>query len=122
MSTFLHKKLPSYSTLISGRFPRDEYGFPSQRLQIWYNDTEKAWKDPSPHYHTDSDEIFIVLKGCISVEVEGERVDVQAGEYICFPAGCLHNVIAVKTPIQSLMLRAPSANDKVQLSHINSKA
>ena len=115
MGKFLHKKLPSHSTLLSGRQPRDEYGFPSERLQIWYNNTEKHWQDQGPHHHTHSDEVFIVLSGEIVVEVEGEQVTVGPGEYCCFQAGVVHHVVEVHPPVESLMLRAPSIDDKVTL-------
>ena len=113
MAGFFHRKLPEYSSLLSGRLPRDENGFASDRLQIWYNHTAKTWQDPVPHYHTNSDEIFVVLKGSIVVEVEGERITIGAREYCCFPAGLPHSVVEVYPPVESLMIRAPSLDDKV---------
>ncbi|MDH5507776.1 MAG: cupin domain-containing protein, partial [Anaerolineae bacterium] len=105
MASFFHKKLPGYSTLLSGQQPRDEYSFHSDRLQIWYNNTERGWQDAAAHYHTDSDEVFIMLKGSIVVEVEGERVTIGPGEYCCFAAGVVHAVVEAHPPIESLMLR-----------------
>jgi mannose-6-phosphate isomerase-like protein (cupin superfamily) len=113
MTRFHHRKLPNFSTLLSGRLPRDEIGFQSERLQIWYNNRDTAWQDPAPHYHRESDECFIVLKGSLVVEVEGERFAVSAGEFCCFPAGVYHSVIELETPFESLMIRAPSIEDKV---------
>ena len=113
MKRFQHSKLPDHSTLLSGPQPRDEYGFKSDQLQIWYNNTTQVWDDPAPHFHTHSDEIFIILKGSISVEVEGERIKVTSGEYCCFPAGVTHSVVAVQPPVESLMIRAPAVDDKV---------
>ena len=110
---FHHHKLPDFSTLLSGRVPRDAIGFQSERLQIWYNNTETAWEDPAPHYHTDSDECFIILSGEIIVDVEGERFTVKAGEFCCFPVGVWHSVVEVHPPVESLMIRAPSIDDKV---------
>src|SRR5690349_1621503 len=72
MSKFHHRKLPDHSTLLSGPRPRDEVGFASERLQIWYNNTVETWVDPAPHMHLESDECFIVLCGSLLVEVEGE--------------------------------------------------
>ena len=109
---FHHRKLPGYSTLLSGRMPPDAVGFRSDRLQIWYNQTNQPWHDPAPHFHTDSDECFIVLRGEIVVEVEGERHVIGPGEFCCFPVGVLHSVIAVHPPVESLMIRAPSIEDK----------
>jgi hypothetical protein len=41
LAQFHHRKFPDYSTLLSGRVPPDDVGFPSDRLQIWYNNTER---------------------------------------------------------------------------------
>lgn len=116
MPHFHHRKLPDYSTLLSGHTPPDDVGFRSERLQIWYNNTEKHWVDPAPHKHLESDECFIVLKGEIVVEVEGERFTVGPREFCCFPRGVYHSVIETHPPLESLMLRAPSIDDKVYVS------
>lgn len=113
MKTFHHHKLPDHSTLLSGPQPRDEYGFISDKLQIWYNNTSEAREDSSPHLHTQSDEIFILLKGSISVEVDGQRFEVGPREFCCFPAGVTHSVEEVHPPVESLMIRAPAVSDKV---------
>lgn len=113
MRRLMHKALPKFSTLLCGRQPRDDYGFQSGNLQTWHNDTEKRWQDPAPHYHTDSDEIFIVLQGCIMIQVEGQTHTINAGEYYCFGVGVVHSLIAGEPPVQSLMIRAPSIEDKI---------
>lgn len=47
------------------------------------------------------------------VEVEGERYLISEGEYCCFRAGVYHSIVEVYPPVESLMLRAPSVDDKV---------
>ena len=113
---FHHRKLPSYSTLLCGHTPPDEVGFQSDRLQIWYNNSTKPWHDEAPHAHQESDECFIVLRGTLVVEVEGEHHIIQAGEFCCFPRGVFHSVIEAQPPFETLMIRAPSVNDKVYRS------
>jgi mannose-6-phosphate isomerase-like protein (cupin superfamily) len=115
MPPFHHFPLPNYSTLLCGRAPRDSVGFQSDALQIWYNNTTKGWKDNGIHKHLESDECFIVLKGQITVEVEGQRFTVGPREFCCFPRGVYHAVIEVQPPVESLMIRAPSVEDKVYL-------
>ncbi len=110
-----HRRLPSHSTLLSGSAPRDEHGFQSGALQIWYNNTDKSWVGAGEqlHFHTESDECFIVLRGSLEVRVDGETHTIAAGEYVCFPAGQAHAVAAVHPPVETLMIRAPSVADKV---------
>ena len=113
MSRFHHAKLPDFSTILAGHTPQNEVGFRSERLQILYNNTDEPWQDEGLHAHEESDECFIVLKGQLTVNVEGEIHVISAGEFCCFPVGVYHAVVAVQTPAETLMIRAPSINDKV---------
>jgi len=115
MKKYHHKKLPDFSTLLSGHSPQDKYGFESNKIQIWYNNTEESWVEDGelPHKHRESDECFIVLNGTLVVDVEGEQFSIGPGEYCFFPSGVFHNILEVKTPVETLMIRSPSINDKM---------
>ena len=115
MKKFHHRKLPERSTLLSGRVPPDDTGFPSHHLQIWYNNTDKNWvgRGETPHKHLQSDECFIVLSGTLIVDVEGETFFIGPREFCCFPAGVYHAVLEVHPPVETFMIRAPSVEDKV---------
>jgi mannose-6-phosphate isomerase-like protein (cupin superfamily) len=113
LTAFHRRRLPDFSTLLSGHTPPNEVGFRSARLQIWYNNTTDGWADPTPHLHRESDECFVVLRGTLIVEVEGERFAIGPREFCCFPAGVWHAVVEVRPPVESLMIRAPSIDDKV---------
>jgi mannose-6-phosphate isomerase-like protein (cupin superfamily) len=113
VATFHHRALPTYSTLLSGRTPPDEVGFPSERLQIWFNHTTDRWVDAMLHIHSRSDECFIVLSGSLVVEVDGTQITIGPREFCCFPSGTPHAVVDVHLPVETLMIRAPSIDDKV---------
>jgi mannose-6-phosphate isomerase-like protein (cupin superfamily) len=99
--------------VLCGPDPPDTLGFQSDRIQILWNNSNQAWTDPGQHLHTDSDEVYIVLKGAMVLEVEDEHLTVSAGE-ICFvSSGTFHAIISVETPIQSLVIRSPASQDKV---------
>ncbi len=112
MSLFHHRKLPDHSALLSGHTPPDDIGFESRLLQIWYNNTMASWSDLAPHAHAESDECFIVLRGSLLIEVEGEQHVIGEREFCCFPRGVYHAVISAQTPIETLMIRSPSVADK----------
>jgi mannose-6-phosphate isomerase-like protein (cupin superfamily) len=82
-------------------------------LQVWFNDRTDGWADPGPHFHTQSDEMFVVLEGALVVEVDGGEIRVGPGEFCCFPAGLLHQILSIEPPLRTLMIRAPSVDDKV---------
>jgi mannose-6-phosphate isomerase-like protein (cupin superfamily) len=63
--------------------------------------------------HRDSDECFIVLRGTITVESEGHIFTVGPREYCCFPRGVYHALIDSRPPVEALIIRAPSVDDKV---------
>lgn len=109
---FHHQRLPRHSALLAGRIVPDELAFESDRLQVWFNDTE-GWADSSPHLHTGSDEMFVVLSGALVVEVDGQQIRVGPDEFCCFPAGLLHQIVSAEPPLRTLMIRAPSLADKV---------
>lgn len=113
MTRFHQRKLPDFSTLLSGRTPPDDVGFQSEQLWIWYHHTDEGWVEPVPHMHQSSDECFIVLQGSLIVEVEGERYTVGPRAFCCFPAGVYHRIVEVQPPLESLMLRSPLVTDKV---------
>ena len=118
MRDFQHRPFPEKSGLWSGRVTRAEASFQSDQLQIWYNHTDTSWvgDGEQPHMHLRSDECFVVLQGALVVEVEGQQHRIGAREFCCFPAEVVHAVVAVETPVETLMIRAPSTDDKVYLS------
>jgi mannose-6-phosphate isomerase-like protein (cupin superfamily) len=113
LAPFHHRKLPEHSALLAGRIPPDNLGFASERLQIWFNNTETPWTDVGLHAHQDSDECFVALRGMLIVDVEGERRTIGPREFCCFPCGMFHAVVQVVPPVETLMIRAPSVDDKV---------
>ena len=46
------------------------------------------------HSHQDEDELFLVLKGQLRIEMEGNTVELDAGEMFVVPKGVRHNPIA----------------------------
>ena len=63
--------------------------------------------------HLRSDECFVVLQGALIVDVAGHRHRIGAREFCCFPAGLAHAIVAVEPPVETLMIRAPSTDDKI---------
>ncbi len=106
-----------------GRAPRNETGFRGARLQIWYNHTDELQQDDGLHAHRESGACFTALQGSLTVGVSGERHTIRAGEFCCFPVGVHHALLEVGTPVETLMIRAPSVEDKVYppFGHLDSR-
>jgi len=46
------------------------------------------------HAHENEDELFLVLKGCLRIELEGHTVELLEGEMYVVPKGVKHNPVA----------------------------
>jgi mannose-6-phosphate isomerase-like protein (cupin superfamily) len=46
------------------------------------------------HRHADTDEVFIVLEGAMSIEFRADRVDLKSGEMFVVPKGAEHKPVA----------------------------
>lgn len=113
MRSFNKGRLPSYSTLLSGKVVPDEIGSQSDMLQIWYNNSSSPWTDEGLHAHQKSDECFVILKGSVTVQVDDEFHQIEAGSFCFFPKGIFHGIVSVTPPVEALVIRAPSVADKV---------
>jgi mannose-6-phosphate isomerase-like protein (cupin superfamily) len=46
------------------------------------------------HSHENEDELFLILKGHLRIEMEGETVELNEGEMFVVPRGVRHNPVA----------------------------
>ena len=120
MPAIHHRKLPLelpiHWALLCGRAPPDDLAFHTNKLQIIYNNAAAPWRDEAPHAHSESDEVYIVQEGAMVIAIDGELIVVDAGEFLCVPTGTIHQLVEVRTPHKSFVIRSPSVNDKVNVS------
>ena len=48
------------------------------------------------HHHVNTDEVFIVIKGCMKIKFDKEAVEIKSGEMIVVPKGVDHKPFAEK--------------------------
>ncbi|GAF94042.1 unnamed protein product, partial [marine sediment metagenome] len=65
------------------------------------------------HYHTGSEEWFIILKGEARIKVEDEIITVGPREIIGIKPKVIHQYLGGKCPIEEFVIRTPSIDDKV---------
>ena len=46
------------------------------------------------HNHSDTDEVFIVIEGCLNIEFAGETIELNSGEMYVVPKGVQHKPYA----------------------------
>lgn len=99
-------------TVVSGRCPPTQDGFRSERVQVLHWQVDEEFHDPAPHYHRDSDEVYVVLDGSIDVVAGGDEIRVGPSEALTVGAGVVHSLVAVQYPARGLTIRGPSIQDK----------
>jgi len=57
------------------------------------------------HSHDGEDEMFLLLKGCLRIEMELETVTINAGEMYVVPKGVRHNPVAEQECLVMLIER-----------------
>jgi len=87
-----------------------------QNVEISFSKLESGF-NASPHIHTQSKTLVIVLTGGMTFSIDGEIVEVDGGEYIIFDKGSVEQVVSVKPHTQNLTLHTPSilGGDKKEL-------
>jgi len=48
------------------------------------------------HKHESEDELFMILRGSLTIELEGEKIDLHEGEIFIVPKGVDHRPVAVE--------------------------
>lgn len=102
--------------VLGARLPTDDPAF-SPYLDLGFNRLNAGWQDETAHFHTHSDEIFVVVKGEIELLIRGVPVTVAAGQLVGIRAGVAHQVIRVRAPVENYLIRAPGGGaDKIELT------
>lgn len=68
--------------------------------------TLPAGGETERHYHRVSEELYYLLEGCGTMEVDGEQRSVEPGDAILIPAGAWHQIKAIE-PLRFLCCCAP---------------
>jgi len=85
-------------------------------VEIVFGKLEPGFR-ASPHIHTQTKTIVIILKGGMTFSIDGKTVEVREGEYIVFDKGSVEEVISVEANTQNLTIHTPSVlgGDKKEL-------
>jgi mannose-6-phosphate isomerase-like protein (cupin superfamily) len=70
--------------------------------------TLEAGAGTERHYHGRSEEIYFVLEGSGTMELDGERRELGPGDAVLIPAGAWHQIEAGSTPLRFLCSCAPA--------------
>jgi 8-oxo-dGTP pyrophosphatase MutT (NUDIX family)/mannose-6-phosphate isomerase-like protein (cupin superfamily) len=112
MDSIRRASLDQRLTVIAGREPPTPDGLRSNRVQVLHWRVDAPFADATPHLHTSSDEIYVVIAGSIDVEIDGHTHHVLANQSLAVPAGITHALTRVHYPARGLTIRGPAVDDK----------
>jgi len=76
------------------------------KLQSLAEASLPAGKSTQRHYHRASEELYFLIEGCGTMEVDGESSPVGPGDAILIPPGARHQITA-DSPLRFLCCCAP---------------
>lgn len=73
-----------------------DYGSPKVigRVNDQYVKIAKVKGELAWHNHQDEDELFLIVRGRLVIQFEGEDVELDAGDMYVVPKGAMHNPVA----------------------------
>ena len=84
----------------------------SSGLMLGFNRNDHPWHTEL-HYHERSKEIYIILKGGLTLKVGEESVYVGANRMLVVEECVPHTIEDFHLPIEFITIRAPAEDDKV---------
>ena len=85
---------------IAGEHPRGEWAVVEWRI--------RAGDEPPIHTHTREDETVYVLDGAIIADVDGEKIQVEAGSYAALPKNMPHGLTVIGEEVRLLIGLEPA--------------
>jgi mannose-6-phosphate isomerase-like protein (cupin superfamily) len=81
-------------------------------MMLGFNRNDSPW-DTEMHYHEMSREIYIILKGGLTLKVGEESVYVGANRMLVVEKCVPHDIEDFHLPIEFITIRVPAEDDKV---------
>jgi mannose-6-phosphate isomerase-like protein (cupin superfamily) len=85
--------------------------FNGQQLKLAKVKGEFVWHD-----HKNEDELFLVIKGCLSIEFKDKTVEINAGELFLVPKGVKHRPFALEET-HILLIEPSTTRNTGEINH-----
>lgn len=83
---------------------------------VWGVEPAQEWRHERLHVHSQREEYYFVLNGCLTFELDGSNLSVNAGQIIGVRPGAAHKVVGGTGPVDVLFVRVPGGRgDKTVL-------
>lgn len=92
--------------------PNVSEGMRTRDIMLGFNRNDRPWKSEM-HYHEQSKEIYIILKGGLTLRVGDESVGVKSNQMLVVKEGVIHDIEDFDLPIELVTIRVPAVEDKI---------
>lgn len=83
-------------------------------LMLGFNRNDRPWESEM-HYHERSMEIYIILKGGLTLRVGDKSVEVRSNQMLIVKKCVPHDIKDFDLPVELLTIRVPAVEDKIIL-------
>ncbi len=109
------KNLPAGGGCLAGINLPKESGFYSEKMEVSFERADLRELPGPLHTHNKMDELVIVLRGRFVVEMDGEQLEINQGEYVFKNAGSPGRAIAADFETEILIVKSPSVAGDVSI-------
>jgi mannose-6-phosphate isomerase-like protein (cupin superfamily) len=93
-------------------------GAPHDRVAIRHSASVPPWADGDVHLHGESEEIYFVFGGELTLWVDGTVLTLKPGEALHVRPEVPHAVVGGSGPIEHFVIRAPGSDDRRTVGRI----
>lgn len=109
------KNLPIGGGCLAGSGLPKEGGFYSDKMEVIFERADSRELPGPLHIHQKMDELVVVLRGKFVVEMDGQRIEINKGEYVFKTAGSPGRALAADPDTDILIIKSPPVAGDVLL-------
>ena len=80
-------------------------------MMLGFNRNDRPWESEM-HYHERSKEIYIILKGGLTLRIGDQSVQVKSGQMLVVKEGAPHDIEDFDLPIELITIRLPRSRTR----------
>jgi len=104
---------PGTTFIVSPERGPDPLTHQSDALRVVFNRKTEGIFEKAAHFHTRSTEVYLVILGELTLELQGEQVTLRDHQSCTIPPGVPHRIVGSSPTVEAVVIRAPAVADRV---------
>jgi len=106
--------MPVGTTLIVSPTAADDVSIhETSHMRVVFNRETRSLTEPRAHLHTASTEVYLVVAGTLTLEVESERIVLASHQACTIPPGVPHRILESSEGVEAVVIRSPAIADRI---------